>query len=116
RAFLKEQKAFERFSSSLHVASVTSPNLTEAAGCKFYWNGGSGEFVATDRAEQTKFHERTFIFRTGKETYVTELLKKLKLADSDGNEKLAKEVTNEIRKNSIEIFYEKGLTSDFIHL
>src|SRR5690606_38092332 len=61
RAFLKEQKAFERFSSSLHVASVTSPNLTEAAGCKFYWNGGSGEFVATDRAEQTKFHERTFI-------------------------------------------------------
>jgi hypothetical protein len=69
-----------------------------------------------DIFKYSDIHSNTYIVKIGKESYYQSLIVLLCKADSDGNTPLAMSISKEIRDNSLNVYFDKNLTSDYINL
>lgn len=83
--------------------------------CQFLWNESTGTFTSlSDDIKDMNNFTNTVIFKSSKTEYINSLIPQLREADKKGNDTLAREITKEIQRNSITVYFNTKLSPDFI--
>ena len=106
------------YSQPSNQTSSTSNVRPKIDSCIFVWNDVERTFLKMndDILKYSDNHSNTFIVKIGKESYYQSLIVQLRKADSDGNTPLAMSIAKEIRDNSVNVYFDKNLSSDYINL
>lgn len=120
-SFFQSTKSSKDFTASSQSSkqSASSPNVSpKNENCVFVWNDIERTFLKMDDdiLKYSDKHSNTFIVKIGKESYYQSLIVQLRKADSEGNTPLAMSIAKEIRDNSVNVYFDKNLNSDYINL